>query len=146
MKKIRDPNHYEKYLYEEFKKFQKSRKHYHSYTEKIIKQDDERIEKAANENNWQISLNVMYFHRLWESITAQRALNRVKEACAKKGHHVAPTDIKWDKWSYGGAMCIVCGKHLGWYCPDSPTKTCDYPDHPPYDDGCIYCGLPSERK
>lgn len=46
------------------------------------------------------------------------------------------------------AYCDVCGDYLGWYCDESPTKTCDYEQEDgEYDeDNCIYCGMPEERK
>jgi len=56
------------------------------------------------------------------------------------------------------AQCEVCGKWLGWWCPDSPNHVCEYyGKHPswynPYgeeefynEDDCIYCHEPEERK
>ena len=41
------------------------------------------------------------------------------------------------------AVCLICGTDLGWFCPTSPTKSCEYSDNP---DSCIHCGDPDERK
>jgi DNA-directed RNA polymerase subunit RPC12/RpoP len=49
---------------------------------------------------------------------------------------------------YGSAVCDICGKEMGWYCPDSPDHICDYEQEDgEYDeDSCRYCGHPDERK
>ncbi len=44
---------------------------------------------------------------------------------------------------YGAAQCKICGRHFGWFCPDSPTKHCEYSKGT---EDCDFCGLPSERK
>lgn len=41
------------------------------------------------------------------------------------------------------AYCDTCGKHFGWYCPDSPSHFCQIDENSEY---CIYCGNPEERK
>ena len=50
--------------------------------------------------------------------------------------------------TYSTADCLICGKHLAWYCPTSPTLECDYEqDDGSYDEDCCrYCGEPEERK
>jgi hypothetical protein len=45
--------------------------------------------------------------------------------------------------SPGIAVCVVCQKHFGWWCPESPKHFCEYGEDP---DSCIYCGQPEERK
>lgn len=53
---------------------------------------------------------------------------------------------------YGSAICNICNKHFHWYCPTSPTLTCEYEfinedGEEDYDeDDCIYCHEPYERK
>lgn len=42
-----------------------------------------------------------------------------------------------------GAVCIKCGKDLGWYCSVSPMHYCEYTDD---DECCIHCGEPEERQ
>lgn len=45
--------------------------------------------------------------------------------------------------------CWICGKEFGWYCPDSPDHICDYYHEDLkgfYQDDCIYCHQPKERK
>lgn len=43
------------------------------------------------------------------------------------------------------AMCPVCRKDFGWWCPKSPDNLCNY-DPPGHLDSCQYCGDPEERK
>ena len=70
---------------------------------------------------------------------------------------------------YGLALCAICNKNFGWYCPKSPDSTCHYfpiygtdivllengttapiPDgakgQPRSYDWCMFCGDPEERK
>ena len=72
-----------------------------------------------------------------------------------------------DEHGYGFAECEGCDCDFGWYCPDSPDHICHYHtdegkvelidgtlvDPPPGHDGedeynewCLYCGHPDERK
>lgn len=46
------------------------------------------------------------------------------------------------------AKCNICGKYFLWYCPSSPTLTCDYKQEDGFydEDDCIYCHQPEERK
>lgn len=60
------------------------------------------------------------------------------------------------------AICSVCGKDLGWWCPDSPNNVCEYYGNHrggrligrqweftgewTDEDDCIYCHQPEERK
>lgn len=62
----------------------------------------------------------------------------------------------------GSVCCSVCGKDLGWWCPESPSHICEYYGNHErghlvkgewsyegewYDyDDCIYCHEPEERK
>lgn len=48
--------------------------------------------------------------------------------------------------SHESAICLVCDTNLGWYCEDSPTKSCKYEDDDYNCDFCIYCNNPDERK
>lgn len=43
----------------------------------------------------------------------------------------------------GEAVCVICGHADGWWCPDSPTHTCEYT--PEHGEGCRHCGDPFER-
>lgn len=58
----------------------------------------------------------------------------------------------WDEvdgeWAVeSSAICMVCGLNShSWYCEKSPTKLCDYGEHPNYVDDCLHCGFPDERK
>jgi hypothetical protein len=88
------------------------------------------------------------------------ALNRkAYELCQQAGHNIEKL--------YESAYCECCDRDFGWYCPNSPDKTCHYStergkvslitgdwiDMPvghdtmyESEDSCIYCGEPSERK
>jgi len=44
---------------------------------------------------------------------------------------------------YESAVCIICGKNFGWWCPKSPDHFCHYSES--YD-SCDFCGEPEERK
>ena len=71
---------------------------------------------------------------------AKKKVLNLEALCQKNGHAVVSR-------SSGGAFCLVCGVSLGWYCPKSPTKVCNYDyEKDPLGDCCIYCGLPEERK
>lgn len=50
--------------------------------------------------------------------------------------------------SHESAVCSVCDKDYGWWCPDSTTHLCDYEQEDgTYDeDNCRYCHSPEERK
>lgn len=90
----------------------------------------------------------------------REALNKLVRECP---HEVLSQEK--DKYGeYGGASCAGCGKDFGWYCPDSPDRTCHYYDYEgkvhlingetvptPEEcfncvDMCIFCGDPEERK
>ena len=45
------------------------------------------------------------------------------------------------------AMCDICAKSFGWWCPDSEDNICEYDavKDPNYD-FCLHCGRPDERK
>ena len=43
------------------------------------------------------------------------------------------------------AVCTKCGKHFGWWCPESKNGVCEYKTDP-YNEECIHCGQPEERK
>jgi hypothetical protein len=53
-------------------------------------------------------------------------------------------DHVWTPNEYGVAVCECGADAEEWYCPDSPSHTCDYKGG----DGecCIHCGEPVERK
>jgi len=42
------------------------------------------------------------------------------------------------------AVCAICFRDFGWWCPDSPDHLCKYD----WDvgEGCLFCGDPEERK
>lgn len=40
------------------------------------------------------------------------------------------------------AICAVCNKDFGWWCPDSPNNTCSYTKDL---DQCDFCGNPEGR-
>lgn len=46
------------------------------------------------------------------------------------------------------AICEVCNKNFGWWCPDSPGHMCDYSDGSDmnFSENCLFCGQPDERK
>lgn len=63
----------------------------------------------------------------------------------------------------GSVKCTICGKDLGWWCPDSPNHQCEYYGNHrggrmingnqwefngkwTDEDDCIYCHQPEERK
>lgn len=43
------------------------------------------------------------------------------------------------------AFCAVCGKYFGWYCPDSPTKYCQY-EIRTNDHNCLICNQEWDKK
>lgn len=48
--------------------------------------------------------------------------------------------------SYDSAICLVCDSHMGWFCEESPNKYCEYDADDTWNDFCIYCQGPEERK
>lgn len=66
-------------------------------------------------------------------------LKQLREKCSHSDLDIEP----WDT-----ATCNICGKYFDWYCPTSPTLTCDYEQEDgTYDEDCCrYCGCPEERK
>jgi hypothetical protein len=52
-----------------------------------------------------------------------------------------------DQWMSVSACCEICGKYFGWRCKKSPTQYCIYNEiDDPFQDSCIHCGYPDERK
>jgi len=54
-----------------------------------------------------------------------------------------------EDWASG--RCKICEKHFGWWCETSPNKQCKIKgwygkNNQYYDESCIYCGQPDERK
>jgi len=49
---------------------------------------------------------------------------------------------------YNSAVCVLCGKNGGWWCPGSNNHLCWYINDggKVNMDSCIYCGDPEERK
>lgn len=47
------------------------------------------------------------------------------------------------KWRSDGARCKICGRDLGWYCPNSEDHVCHYTKIYWI---CDNCGMPDERK
>ena len=79
-------------------------------------------------------------------------LNKLESKCVELGHVIVPSWAGITRWNeeedprgdYGGAHCLICRKHFGWYCPISSKKYCEYDrEHREY---CIHCGYPGERK
>lgn len=71
-----------------------------------------------------------------------------KEYIAALNEHECfiPEQKEKDEWGcYGLAVCTICRKNFGWYCPTSPDKLCNY-DPPGNSDDCNYCHQPDERK
>lgn len=66
-------------------------------------------------------------------------LEQLREKCPH-------SDLDIDDWDT--AICNICGMDFDWYCPTSPTLTCDYEqeDGSYNEDCCRYCGCPEERK
>lgn len=74
------------------------------------------------------------------------AQQRLGELANKHKHVVAPTrePNPNDIWDSPGAKCMVCGNHLGWWCPKSKDHLCHY--EKTNSDSCDFCGHPDERK
>ena len=72
-----------------------------------------------------------------------------------------------DEWMSEDAYCVICKRHYGWRCKESPDQTCHYfstngevelldgtkapvpeghCEEDENDDWCIFCGQPDERK
>lgn len=52
-------------------------------------------------------------------------------------------ELKTDIWASTGAICAICAKSFGWWCPKSPDHLCHYSKS---EDDCDYCHMPEERK
>jgi len=44
---------------------------------------------------------------------------------------------------YSSAVCGVCFRDFGWWCPESENHICTYSER---EDWCDHCGQPEERK
>lgn len=77
--------------------------------------------------------------KLEELDILENNLEQLTEKCSHSDLDISP----WDT-----ATCNICGKDFDWYCPESPTLTCDYEQEDgSYDEDCCrYCGCPEERK
>jgi len=73
-------------------------------------------------------------------------LATLKRICKERGHNIAPTQLDWDKWHAGSAVCLDCGEHLGWYCPENPDPKKPYCEYGKADYGCDHCNMPQERE
>ena len=74
--------------------------------------------------------------RRMQLATAQRNLNDARFGC---DHFIVKL--------HSSAICDICGKHFGWWCPDSKDNICEYDSvKDPVHDFCLYCGHPDERK
>lgn len=73
-----------------------------------------------------------------------------------------------DPWIFASAYCKLCNKDLGWRCKESPDQVCHYYNeldnnrlelidgstievfmgeiHDTFEECCLFCGLPDERK
>ncbi len=118
---------------------------------KEIEENEERGRTDALQNfntkNLYLVISIVERHNTLLQAYQDAKLDRLKEICAERGHNIAPTDIDWDKWSAGSAVCIDCGKDFGWYCPKNPDPKkpyCEYDEK--HGESCIHCGLPEERK
>ncbi len=69
------------------------------------------------------------------------ALEAVYLSCP---HHKDPSLIFKTAWD--GACCRECEVELGWFCPKSPTRACQYNEDDADHEDCIHCGDPEERK
>ena len=97
---------------------------------------------------------------------AQIALSTFNGKCPHEFRELTNKEIK-DKWMSEGAQCLICEGGFGWRCKKSPDSVCHYSSQdgkvelldgtkvdvpeghdPKYesDDGCIFCGMPDERK
>ena len=73
----------------------------------------------------------------------------------QEGHIIVPLDpdilekLKTNKWASTGAICAVCNKSFGWWCPKSPDHLCHYKpihNYPQSEEICIHCGQLEERR
>ena len=72
-------------------------------------------------------------------------LQKIKEVQTK--HTCVIQEQEKDKYGdYGSAICVICKRNFGWYCPKNDTHICDYGDGGAYDDFCKNCVDPDERK
>lgn len=75
----------------------------------------------------------------------------LREAASRCSHVIIDDKLSGFEDEPGVAVCTICQKYFGWYCPDSPDHQCHY-DHIDtegrfYISGdCKFCGDPSERK
>ena len=91
-------------------------------------------------------------HEVKHAVIMQRfkddmdALGKTLTRCT---NHVwtLPERAKWEwfgEWVIEDTVvCAICNHHGNWFCPDSPTKACEYSTD---EDSCDYCGQPDERK
>ena len=83
-----------------------------------------------------------------ESLKHLGTLHRYRDylvaMCSRSGHIIVPRDKKFfEETGSTIAICEVCEKDFGWYCPDSSDHYCHYEED---SECCIYCGQPEERK
>lgn len=83
---------------------------------------------------------------------AQSKMSTEIQLHGELGHIIVPTDtkilekLKTDKWASCGTVCIICGEHFGWFCPEAPDKSKPYCTYETKRYGCDHCGMPRERK
>jgi hypothetical protein len=98
------------------------------------------------------------FHRMAETARSlDRRIFSLQNTCehevTKGGVHPDNSKVRTSsilgnieaKYDYESGACWICGKEFGWYCPDSPNHICEYSQEY-YQEGCIYCDQPEERK
>lgn len=107
----------------------------------------------------------------FEARVAARRVSNFKLLC---DHIVFQRTYKNDVWEHNpdglaGASCLICKRNFGWACPDSKDGACHYPYEIAEDGGtitlndrsqvtpeepeggfwnesCVFCGHPEERK
>lgn len=79
--------------------------------------------------------------------TVANESHRYADAKRQVEAHTHDLTIKEGDGDSATVLCVICGENLGWFCPESETKLCEYVGGTdPAHDECFHCGQPEERK
>lgn len=82
---------------------------------------------AAKGDNWLSPEQLIHQARIQEVQEALKGMERATAASKARLRQLVadcPHDVSYG--STGRAECKICGKKFGWYCSDSPDKSCHY--------------------
>jgi hypothetical protein len=100
--------------------------------------DTDALKDMMPARRWQLMEFVKHYQKMFEL-----AEYLIETTCV----HIVKEKAQDKYGSFGFAFCQGCGVHLGWYCPVSPERYCEYDDNEdPCHDDCLHCHQPDERK